>query len=165
MKVLEQTPNCLKIEVTGTGWAIVALALETILIAVGVSQAESSVDDGLPRLVFVLFVGLLGIITAWGAVWWMDCTKTYTFDRAAHRLSIHIRFLLRTTEVCYSFETLRAVRVEWLEASDGDRYLTILLVKRVGQPIYVSDIVQNQEEAEYQQIAATIQAFLLGKGN
>ncbi|NEQ98597.1 MAG: hypothetical protein F6K30_18060 [Cyanothece sp. SIO2G6] len=175
MKVLEQTPSCLKIQVTGTGWAVVVLALGLLLIAVGVSQAdpdilrrvtaEPTVGDRLPQLVYALFFGMMGIVTAWMSVWFMDCTKTYTFDRAANRLSIHTRFLLRTTEVCYSFQTVHAVRVDWLEDSDGDRYLTIILVKKVGQPIYVSDIVQNQDEAEYQQIAETIRVFLFGKAN
>ncbi len=175
MKVLEQTPSCLKIQATGTGWAIAALAAGILLMAVGVSQAdpdllrqitaEPPVDDRLPQLVYALFYGTMGIVTAWMAVWFMVCTKTYTFDRVANRLSIHTRFLLRTTEVCHSFQTICAVQVDWLEDSDGDRYLTIILVKRVGQPIYVSDIVQNQDEAEYQKIAETIRVFLLGKAN
>ena len=152
-----------------------ALALGILLMAVGVSQAdpdllrqvtaEPPVDDRLPQLVYALFFGTMGIVTAWMAVWFMDCTKTYTFDRAANRLSIHTRFLLRTTEVYYPFQTICAVRVDWLEDSDSDRYLTISLVKEEGQPIYVSDIVQNQDEAEYQQMAETIRVFLLGNAN
>lgn len=175
MKVLEHTSDYLKIQSSSGGHSIVVLAAGICLIATGVSQSnpellreassEPSFFEQSSRLAVAYLFGILGSIAVLIGTCFIDFTVTYTFDLVTNQLSIKKRFLIRTTQAIHPLQSIHAIQVKWLEDSDSSRYLNISLVKEVGRPIVVSDIVQNQDEVEYQKLAGMIRELLFRNTN
>jgi len=159
MKIVEQTPTTLKLRTTALEWAIWLTAIGIGLCVIGVIGAVQA--NWLGALVFWAIGGLLTI----PSVWFVPYVTVFIFDRTVDRLLIQERYLVRSSETRYPLNTIQAVKTEWIEGSDNDRCLVISLVKPVGRPIYIQDIVQINtiqinNEAEYASIAELIRQFL-----
>lgn len=151
MKIIEQTPTTLKLRTTALEWSIWLTAMGIGLCVIGAIQ---------PAWLGTLVFGAMGGVTAVIGMWFIPCVELFIFDRTVDRLLIQKRYLVRSSETRYPLNTIQTVKTEWLEDSDSDRYLVISLVKPVGRPIYIQDIVQSKNEAEYASIAVLIRQFL-----
>ncbi len=159
MKVIEQTPTTLKLRTTL--WETpTELQGYVGLIAIGIGLCVAGGVAGavLAGWLGALVFGAIGGVIAFMGMWYVPYAEVFVFDRTGDRLLIQKRYLVRSSETRYPLNTIQAVKTEWLEDSDSDRYLVISLVKPVGRPIYIQDIVQSKNEAEYASIQDIVQS-------
>jgi hypothetical protein len=130
--------------------------------------ADMPVDEGesfsmLERLYSILVRGLFGIpggVALFASLWMLELFSLYTFDRNVDRFYIYQRYALRSTTVQYPLKRIQSATVGWTEDSDSDRHAVIQLALDSGKLIYISDLVQTRDLAEYEPEAQAIREFL-----